>query len=85
MGFSCASGKLIFGIVGDHKHLEYTIIGDVVNMAAKIEAYTKEKSFKVCMTEKAYNLALNQGTYQTKLNLDHSQNITFQEQRNLLI
>jgi adenylate cyclase len=38
---AAASGDLIFAAVGDESRLEYTVIGDTVNLAAKLEKHTK--------------------------------------------
>ena len=45
IGAAVASGRLIFGAVGDESRLEYTVIGDAVNLAAKLEKATKDRAF----------------------------------------
>lgn len=42
MGIGVHSGTATIGNVGTEKRLEYTIIGDPVNVATRIEALTKE-------------------------------------------
>ena len=41
VGFAVATGPVIFGAVGDPNRLEYTVIGDAVNLAAKLEKHNK--------------------------------------------
>lgn len=61
VGCAVATGPIIFGAVGDETRLEYTVIGDAVNLAAKLENQTKaEKVRGVCETA-AFEQALKQG------------------------
>jgi len=34
-------GPVVFGVIGDDRHLEYTVLGDAVNQAAKLEKHVK--------------------------------------------
>jgi predicted ATPase/class 3 adenylate cyclase len=56
IGIGIASGELIFGTIGAANRLKCGVIGDTVNLAARIEGLTKH-----------YNLGLliSQGTYRT--------------------
>ena len=61
VGAAVASGRLIFGAVGDESRLEYTVIGDAVNLAAKLEKATKDQKVRAHTTLETYETALAQG------------------------
>lgn len=61
VGAAVASGRLIFGAVGDDSRLEYTVIGDAVNLAAKLEKATKDQKVRAHTTKATYDIALAQG------------------------
>ena len=56
-----ATGPLVFGAVGDEGRLEYTVIGEPVNLAAKLEKHTRDESVRALATAVAYDLAVAQG------------------------
>jgi adenylate cyclase len=60
-GIACASGQTIFGAVGDEDRLEYTLIGDAVNLSAKLEKHTKVLKVRGLTTRETYEAALEQG------------------------
>lgn len=61
VGTAVATGPLLFGAVGDDSRLEYTVIGDAVNLAAKLEKHTKVERVRALTTRETYELARLQG------------------------
>jgi adenylate cyclase len=55
------SGPIIFGAVGDATRMEYTVIGDAVNLAAKLEKHAKVEAVRALCTASVYETALQQG------------------------
>jgi adenylate cyclase len=67
MGAAVATGRIIFGAVGDESRMEYTVIGDAVNLSAKLEKHTKSEGVRALCTRAAFDVAMRQG-YQTPVN-----------------
>ncbi len=44
IGFAVAAGPVVFGAVGEESRLEFTVIGEPVNLAAKLEKQNKQES-----------------------------------------
>jgi adenylate cyclase len=61
VGLAGAVGDVVFGIVGHATRLEYTVIGEVVNLVAKLEKHTKSERVRALTTRPTYALALEQG------------------------
>ncbi len=58
---SVATGQILFGAVGDETRLEYTVIGDAVNLSAKLEKFNKQAETRIVADAETYRLALEQG------------------------
>ena len=55
------SGEILFGAVGDETRLEYTVIGDAVNLSAKLEKMNKVAAVRGICDRQTYDLACDQG------------------------
>ncbi len=58
---SCAVGTAVVGLVGGNSKVEFTIIGDPVNTAAKLEKHAKVLAARALATFSAFDLARRQG------------------------
>lgn len=61
IGVAVASGRIIFGAVGSESRLEYTCIGDPVNLSAKLEKHNSATGTRALVDAETYTLALQQG------------------------
>ena len=60
VGFGVAAGTVLFACVGDADRLEYTVIGDAVNLAARLEKQTKAEKCRALASRETFELALTQ-------------------------
>jgi class 3 adenylate cyclase len=51
IGVGIASGRVVAGYTGTHNRATYTCVGDTVNVAARLEAHTKELGRQILIDE----------------------------------
>lgn len=61
IGTAVAAGPVTVGVVGAHDRLEFTVIGDAVNRAAKLEDANKQEASQALTDATTWDLAAAQG------------------------
>lgn len=61
VGMAVVTGRIVFGAVGDDTRLEYTVIGDPVNLCAKLEKHNRTVRSRALTTGETFDLAVDQG------------------------
>jgi adenylate cyclase len=77
IGLGICAGTVLYGAVGDETRLEYAVIGDPVNRAAKIQNQTKAEQVRGLTIRATYELACRQG-YRPKREPEHRPGATVQ-------
>ena len=56
-----AVGEVVFGTIGYETRLEYTVVGEIVNLVAKLEKHTRREKVRALTTLRSLELAITQG------------------------
>jgi adenylate cyclase len=63
IGIGLHAGEVYCGLVGDERRIEFTVLGDVVNVAAKIEQATKRLDSSLLASDTVVTLAGQRGAW----------------------
>jgi adenylate cyclase len=65
VGFGLATGELVAGNVGSQRKLEYTVIGDPVNLAARLQELTTSLGAEILVSDRTAEMATGVASFRS--------------------
>ena len=66
LGIGINTARVVAGNIGSHRRLNYSVIGDGVNVAARLQAFTRTPEYRTSILVSAATLAAARGQYRTR-------------------